>query len=199
MANGRVRIGFSKPYVALYKNTSGKLTYSNGMPLARGVDVSIEPDDTGDNDDFYADNVLAESRSHKKFTGATLTVTVDGLKPEAKALIQGLPEADSDGLVHYGDSQSIPYVGFGYVTEYLEDGEESFVPTILYKCNFNQIGDSAATDADTTTYTTEQLTGKILKSDNANHDWRADGNTSFATEAEAYAVVTKTLGTTAGA
>ena len=44
MANGRVCTGFSKPYVALYNEASGVITYSGGMILARGVSVEIEPD-----------------------------------------------------------------------------------------------------------------------------------------------------------
>lgn len=41
MANGKVITGYSKPYVALYNNNGGTITYTSGMPLARGVDVSL--------------------------------------------------------------------------------------------------------------------------------------------------------------
>ena len=60
MANGQVITGFSKPYVAVYNANDGSPTYSNGMAMARGVSVSIDLE-TGDTEDFYADNVLAES------------------------------------------------------------------------------------------------------------------------------------------
>ena len=39
MANGRIITGFSKPYVAKYAESSGTVTYSDGMVLARGVEV----------------------------------------------------------------------------------------------------------------------------------------------------------------
>ena len=44
MANGRVCTGFSKPYVAVYSATGGTIKYESGQDLARGVDVSIEPE-----------------------------------------------------------------------------------------------------------------------------------------------------------
>ena len=43
-AAGRVVTGFSKPYVAKYNVSGSTVTYSDGMKLARGVDVSIEPE-----------------------------------------------------------------------------------------------------------------------------------------------------------
>ena len=55
-AAGKVCTGFAKPYVALYSNTGATTAYSGGMQLARGVDVSIEPE-VGDANPFYADNV----------------------------------------------------------------------------------------------------------------------------------------------
>ena len=87
MANGRVITGYSKPYVALYNVSDNAVTYSDGMPLARGVSVSIEPE-SGDGNDFYADNVTAESVGGT-FTGGTMTLTVDGLKDAARKLVMG--------------------------------------------------------------------------------------------------------------
>lgn len=40
MANGKVCTGFSKPYVAVLGSTG----YTDGQILARGVEVSIEPE-----------------------------------------------------------------------------------------------------------------------------------------------------------
>lgn len=74
MANGRVITGFSKPFVALYNNNSGAVTYTNGMALARGVNVSIEPE-VSDNNIFYADNVAAETAGGIFMSG---TATLQG-------------------------------------------------------------------------------------------------------------------------
>ena len=41
MATGRVVTGFSKPYVAIYQNSSGTVSYTKGQVLARGVSVEL--------------------------------------------------------------------------------------------------------------------------------------------------------------
>ena len=51
-ANGQVTTGFSKPYVATYANSGTTITYSGCTPLARGVNVNVEPD-TGEDNNFY--------------------------------------------------------------------------------------------------------------------------------------------------
>ena len=94
-AAGKVTIGFSKPYVALYSESGGTVTYSSGQLLARGVSVSVESD-SSDNNNFYADNIVAETDAGS-FTGGTATLTVDGLLQDAEKLVQGLPTADEIG------------------------------------------------------------------------------------------------------
>lgn len=185
-AAGKVCTGFSKPYVALYSASGTTLTYTSGQKLARGVDVSIEPESSDDNK-FYADNFEAETEGGK-FTGGTLSLTVDGLLQAAERLIMGLPAADSDGWVHYGDSQEIPFVGIGYIARYMSDGVESYVPTVIPKCIFNQISDSAATSEDSINFQTQSLTAQIKRSDNANRDWRIRGDEEE-TEAAAEAAI----------
>ena len=44
MAAGRVCTGYSKPYVAVYSESSGTVTYTGGMRLGRGVSVSLDID-----------------------------------------------------------------------------------------------------------------------------------------------------------
>ena len=102
MADGRVITGFSKPYVAKYTANGSTVTYSDGMIFARGVSVSLAPESADDNN-FYADNVVAESAGGV-FTGGTATLTVDGLNPAARALAMGLAEADAEGWIEDGDS-----------------------------------------------------------------------------------------------
>ena len=69
-AAGRVRTGFSLPYVAV---CSGD-TYTSGQKLARGVDVTVSPESSDDNK-FYADNHEAENDSGR-LTGGTLSLTI---------------------------------------------------------------------------------------------------------------------------
>lgn len=190
MANGRVCTGFSKPYVAVYSATGGTITYASGQDLARGVDVTIEPETSEDNI-FYADNVAAESASGS-FTGGTVTLTVDGLKTAAEKLIMGLPTAGSDDFMAYDNSQQIPYVGIGFIARYMEDGVTSYVPYVLTKCVFSQIPTEAATQEAEIDWQTQELTATIMRGDDAAQTWKYVGK-EYATEALAYTAMTGKL------
>lgn len=173
MAAGRVMTGFSLPYVALYTANGGTVTYSQGQRLARGVQVSIEAEAEDDNI-FYADNISAES-APGIFTSGTATFTVDGLKLAAEQLIMGIPAADSQGFIHYGESLQIPYVGVGFICRYMEDGVTSYVPYILTKCRFVTPGIDAQTATETIEWQTQEITATLLRDDTSNHDWKLVG------------------------
>lgn len=185
-AVGKVATGFSKPYVALYNNTGGTITYTSGQLLARGVEVSIEPE-SSDMNRFYADNLEAEA-SGGYMTGGTLNLTVDGLLMDAQRLIMGLPAAGTDGWVEFGDNQAQPHVTVGFIVRYMSGGVESFTPTIISKCIFDQINKSAATQAEDIDWQTQELVAQILRADDPNHNWKEEGE-DFATEAEAEAAL----------
>lgn len=189
MANGRVITGFSKPYVALYTSTAGTsgytITYSSGQVLARGVDLTIEPETT-DNNNFYADNVIAENEAGI-FTGGSLTLTVDGLKDAANKLIYGLPTA-VDGWYDYDNTQAVPYVGFGAVIRVQEAGAVSYVPLILPRIQFNDSGMSAATQEDQIDWQAQELTAQILRDESVKQCWKKLGE-AVASEAAAEAAI----------
>lgn len=193
MANGKVCTGFSKPYVALYANASGTISYSDGMPLARGVEVSMDVETSEDND-FYADNVLAENASGT-FTGGTVTLTVDGLKSAARKLIMGLtattsvtPSGAGTEAVSvdvYDDTQTVPYVGIGFIVRYMENGVTTYAPYMLRKCTFSQPSIEAATQEDEIDWQTQELEATIMRDDASNHAWQwiaADQTTEEAAE-----------------
>ncbi len=188
MANGRIITGFSKPYVALYAESAGTVTYSSGQVLARGVEVQIEPESTDDNR-FYADNVIAENEAGI-FTGGTLTLTVDGLKDAANKLIFGLPTA-VDGWSDYDNTQAIPFVGFGCVVRYQEAGDVSYVPLVLTKVMFNEASMTASTQEDQIDWQTQELTAQIFRDDSSKQVWKKLGS-GETTEAAAEAKI-KTL------
>ena len=186
MAAGRVMTGFSLPYVAKYTAAGTTVTYSQGQKLARGVSVSIEAE-AEDSNIFYADNISAES-APGIFTSGTATFTVDGLKLAAEQLIMGIPAADSEGFIHYGESLSIPYVGVGFICRYMEDGVTKYVPYILTKCRFVTPGVDASTATETIEWQTQEITATLLRDDTANHDWKLVGGEQ-ATEAAAEAKI----------
>lgn len=186
MAAGRVITGFSKPYVAVYTNNGGTVTYSDGMVLARGVSVSLAPESSEDNN-FYADNVTAESVSGV-FTGGTATLTVDGLNPPARALAMGLPAAGDDGWTGQGDDTEPPYLGVGYIVRYMSGGDTIYVPTVLTKTKMAIPSEDAATQEDEIAWQTTPLDFNLMRDDTANHNWRFIG-ADFTTEAAAEAAL----------
>lgn len=201
MANGKVITGYSNPFVALYSANGGTVTYSNGMPLARGVNVSLSSN-SSEGVNFYANNVIAESAGGV-FTGAELTLTVDGLKNSARKLIMGLPDPEtitvgsnnSVEVYDYDDRQDIPNVGIGMIIRYMENNVTTYAPLVFTKCAFSVDGLSANTQEDTIAFQTQELTATVMRDDSTNHRWRRVG-ADQTTEAAAEEIVKKLLNIT---
>ena len=183
------------PYVALYAANEGTITYTGAMPLARGVEVSIEAESSDDNK-FYADNIVAETAAGV-FTGGTVTLTVDGLKDAAAKMILGLPDAETDGFTPYGDDQRAPYVGVGFIVRFQEDHVAKWVPIVLAKCTFSLPSTDAATQEDEIDWQTQELEATIMRGDDAKHNWKFVGS-EYETEALALAALQTKLGVSQG-
>jgi hypothetical protein len=198
MANGKVITGYSMPIVAKYTYSNNAISYSDRMPLARGVEVSMEVE-TGDATNFYADNTIAEAVAGQ-FNGATATLTVDGLKDAVRNLIAGITttgtitvDGNTVNTVVYDDLQVIPYVGIGFVIRYMENGVTTYAPVILPRAQFSPEGLDAATQGESVEFQTTELTATVMRADSANHDWKivAEDQT---TEADAVAVINAYFG-----
>lgn len=181
MAAGRVTTGFSKPYVAVYAASGGTVTYSDGVALGRGREMTITAESSDDNI-FYADNVAAENDGGR-FTGGTLSMTIDGLLSATRKLIYGLPTA-VDGWTSYDDDMVVPYVGVGGIIRRMMDGVTTYVPVILTKCRFNIPEDAATTQEESIDWQTETLEATIFRDDTAKHAWKKIGD-DLSTEAAA--------------
>lgn len=188
MANGKVITGYSMPFVALYAAANGVVTYSGGIPLARGVDVSLSVEGGGDND-FYADNVKAES-DNQTFSSGKLSLTVDGLKAAARKLISGVKTTRTEGSGDtkisfdvYDDDQKMPYVGVGFVVRYMEDGVTTYAPIIIKKVKFSPEGLDAATQEENIDWQTTKLEASIMRDDTAKHEWKMIGDDQTTEEA----------------
>lgn len=177
-AYGKVVVGFSAPFVGLYNKNGTNVSYTNGMRLARGVEVSLKPE-TSDDNEFYADGVLAESDGGK-FKRGTVSLVVDGLHDVAERFVFGLPEQVEmpvDGekkvkVTKYGDKAKIPYVGVGFVVWYQSDGVVTYQPMILPKTKFITHGNDAKTKEDQKNWQTQSLEASIHRDDTPDHDWK---------------------------
>lgn len=190
-AAGQVTTGFSKPYVALYSAAGGVVTYSDGQLLARGVEVSVEPESSDDNN-FYADNIVAETAAGT-FTGGTVSLTVDGLFIAAERLIMGYGAADGDGWTAVKAGDSIPYVAIGFICRTQSEGTVYYTPYIIPKASFQSVPIAAATQEDEIDWQTTELTATILRDDTADQNWKFIG-TAQSTEAAAETALQAKLG-----
>ena len=198
-AAGKVCTGFSLPYVAKYGESGGTVSYTLGQKLARGVSVSIAPE-VADSNNFYADNVLAESVTGT-FTGGTVTLTVDGLLPAAEALIFGLGNATTESTVSvykYGDNSTPPYCGVGFIARYMSDGVASYKVIVLRKVKFSLPTEAANTQEETIDWQTQALEATLMRDDTTSHDWKYVAATEYSTEALAEADLKKLLGISNG-
>jgi len=191
-ANGKVITGFSYPRVALYEASGNTISYTQNKPLARGVEVSFEPE-TSDDNIFYADNQAAESAAGL-FTRATCTLTVDHPFVETEKMLMGIPAASgSADWTAYDKNQNVPYVGLGFIVRYMSEAKTTFVPIMLPKCKFNQFAINASTQEEDIDWQTTELTATVLRSDDVNGTWKFIGK-DYDTEAEALAALDAKLG-----
>ena len=194
MANGKVITGYSQPIVAKYNYSDSTISYTNVMPLARGVEVQMEVE-IGDATNFFADNTIAEAVAGQ-FNGATATLTVDGLKDTARDLIAGLVTSKTITVNTtttvsakiYDDLQVIPYVGIGFVVRYMENGVTTYAPVILPKAQFSPESLNAATQGESVEFQTTELQATVMRADDTNHSWKVVAEDQT-TEAKAVAVI----------
>lgn len=201
-----VTTGFSKPIIAVYSNSGQKVTYTSPQTLARGVSLSLDIN-TADDNNFYADNVLAETES-ASFTSGSATITVDGLDNEAATTIWGLPEpteltvqepSETVQMQGYGQAINPPFVGFGCVRRTMMNGVTQYWPVILPKIKFGLPSESMATQEDQIDWQTQELTATILRDDTAEANWKVVSAEGLATEAAAEQAINAFFGQVAGA
>lgn len=196
-----VTTGFSKPIIAKYSNTGSTVTYTAPQSLARGVSLVLDIDVADDNN-FYADNELAETES-ASFTSGTATVTVDGMDNDAATVILGLPEptdltVGSPGttvkMQGYGQGMNPPFVGFGCVRRTMMNGVTQYWPYILPKVKFRLPSDEMATQEDQIDWQTQELTATIFRDDTPAANWKVISEGGMSTEAEAVQAVNAFFG-----
>lgn len=190
-AAGKVCTGYSLPWIGVYNPATD--AYSSQQQLGRGVSVELSIEEA-DSNDFYADNVKAET-ARGKFGSGSGTATIDGLFQASEKVVYGLPTADADGFLNYDDDGDVPFVGFGYIKRYMSDGATTYNAVVLRKVKFKIFGDSAATQEEDIDWQTQALEFDIFRADDAKHTWRRIG-ADQTTEAAALADLKKALGVT---
>lgn len=171
-------IGLSKPYIATYANNNGTVTYSARTVLGKYTEISISLD-SADENVLYADNGPAETDS--QFSGGTVTVTTDDLRPDAFKTALGLVEAaiaatmattnPTPKWLVFDDDQAAPYFALGGIVKKKVDGAYKYQAFILEKVKFKNPDLSLTTQGETVEWQTPELEATILRSDAAKHPW----------------------------
>lgn len=200
-----VTTGFRNIYVANYSATGQKVTYTGLAKLARARSFTLSVDASDDNN-YYADDVLAETESGANFTSGTLELTVDGLSGEEEALLFGLPGEQTVQVnetpvkvLKYGDGMHPPFVGVAGIVRKQLNGVVTFKPFILPKCQFVLSDDSANTAEETIEWQDQTLNANVMRDDTADHNWKITPYDPCATVQEAVDFITAVLGGAAAA
>lgn len=196
-------IGLSKPFYAVYNNSSGTVTYTAGASMGKATEANIEIETSEDNN-LYADNAIAET--DRQFTGGTLTLSTDDLSQEVSKAILGLNEQDlgeisgvTDQSVKeliYDNTQVTPYLGIGFIIKKVVGGVTKWRGVMLAKIMFSIPSDAATTQGEAIEWQVPTLTATIMRDDSATQVWKREA--TFTTEAQAEAYIKNRLSITGG-
>lgn len=195
-------IGLSKPYFAVYTNSGGTVTHSNGGVLGKYTSINISLEGGSDNV-LFGDNGPAESDN--TFAGGTVTVGTTELLPETAQTILGVkkePVGATPALETkdafwnvYDDDQETPYVSLGGILKKKVDGAIKWVAFILTKIQFTTPSEEATTQGETIEWQTPELEATIMRDDTTKHEWKRVSSL-LDSEADAEALVKDFLGIT---
>lgn len=195
-------IGLSKPYYAIYSETGGVVSYSDGAVMGKATEANISIETTEDNN-LYGDNGLAET--DRRFTNGSLTLSTTDLSQEVSKAILGLTEQAITGIdgvtdtsvkeLVYDDTQVTPYLGVGFIIKKKVNGAYKWRGVVLPKIMFSVPEDAATTQGESIEWQTPELTGAIMRDDSATHAWKKEA--TFTSEAQAEAYIKARLGITA--
>ena len=197
-------IGLSKPYYAIYAETGGVVSYSDGAVMGKATEANISIETTEDNN-LYGDNGLAET--DRRFANGTLTLSTTDLSQEVSKAILGLTEQAITGIdgvtdtsvkeLVYDDTQVTPYLGVGFIIKKKVGGVFKWRGVVLTKVMFSVPADAATTQGDSIEWQTPELTATIMRDDSTTHMWKREA--TFTTEAQAEAYIKNRLSITVAA
>lgn len=195
-----VTTGFSNIHVALYAAENGVVNYTSVHKLGRSVSMSTDIS-TSDDNNFYADDRLAETETGSAFTDGSGTMTIDGLTPDDEAFLMGLKAGDKVTVgsnevetLEYGAEMDPPYIGIGAVKKVQRDGKSYWGAMVLCKCRCKVPGDDASTQEDQIDWQTQDIDFTIMRDDSTKNRWKVIPKKLFETENDAVAFVKKVLG-----
>lgn len=186
--------GLSIPVVGKYTESSGTVTYSDGVinPKAVSYAVNVELNEAVK---LYADNEVAEE-SKKSFKQATVTLGTDDLSQDFSKTILGLKEVtegESTSAITvsvYDDDVDPGFFGLGIIEEHQCSGVDKYRAVMLCKVKFDIPSEAANTRGENVSWQTKTLNATAYRSGEVGtgsgavkHPWKKEA--WFATESAA--------------
>ena len=183
--------GLSRLFFAKYQyDPVSGVKYTEGCETEKLASYSTELESNDDND-LYLNNGIAETEKGS-FRSGTLTHTTGDLTNETSLLILGAKkhtpeiegiEDDIEEIV-YDDDIKPSELGVGLIELHQVDGEEFHRAIVLARVLYNLPNDSATTKGESVEWQTQEVSGKILRSEQNDatykHPWKFSAD--FSTE-----------------
>ena len=182
-----VTTGFSNIHVALYAAENGVVSYTSVHKLGRSVSMSTDIS-TSDDNNFYADDRLAETETGSAFTDDEAFLM--GLKAGDPVTV----DANQIETLEYGADMDPPYIGIGAVKKVQRDGKSYWGAMVPCKCRCKVPGDDASTQEDQIDWQTQDIDFTIMRDDSTKNRWKIIPKKLFETENDAVAFIKKALG-----
>ena len=173
------KIGVLGPWVAKYNNINGVISYSEGVKLAKTTEFSAEPDDAGDNNDFYADNAITETDRSGSGSG-TIKNSIDHFSTGGSRLLLNvqenvltIKEKEVTELV-YDDDTNPGYLGYGIIIKKRKNGADLWRAVVYTKIMYSIPADAATTQGENIEWQVEELNATYMRDDSAKRRWKRE-------------------------
>lgn len=180
--------GLSKLVTADYSFDGTKVSYTNPVNNEKMAEYSVDIK-VSDPNDLYLDNGVAETDGGE-FVSGTLNLTTGDLSNETSKAFYHLKEEEityAKGKTAkeyvWDDSMQFAEKGVGIIEEHQVNNETFYRGIWFARVKFNIPSDSATTRGQNIDWKTQELTGAMLRSQDAGHRWKSHAD--FETEAEA--------------
>ena len=197
--------GLSIPTFGKYVNTSGTISYTDGVVCGHAISYNFDPSIADDNP-LYGDNMIVENDSGF-FQNGTLTLNTSELPDEVAKMLLGLTETEvsvgtgqtATTVKQYAydtDAAAID-VGIGFIEEHQVNDVTYYKARVLPRCKKNFDSMTATTRGETIDWQTPEITFAVSRAEDAKKTWLVETEL-LETEAEAQAFLNQYLGVAAG-
>lgn len=152
------KIGLKYPVCAKYSDITGTPVYTNGMVMAKAIEVKISWDKN--DEELCADDALDECDN--SIIGGKEILSINELPDKVQAFLFG-HETTKDGEIVIAETDISPYVGHGFYGKVKIGGAVKWRTVWISKMIFGVPDDETKTKGKKIEYLTPTVEGKITK------------------------------------